>query len=315
MLTYGSLCSGYGGLDLAVEHVFDARPMWHAEVDPHASKVLAAHWPDTPNLGDLTTVDWTTVPPVDVLCAGYPCQPFSHAGQRRGTNDDRHLWPHIADAVRVLRPRYLVCENVAGHLSMGFDSVLCDLADLGFHVEWGVLRASDVGACHRRTRLFFVAADTDHGPINRERARSQPGWRGEGGDRTLADACGAAVGQSAGGPPPQEEPRGRAGHRPGDPRGERPAFDWRATPYAAAIERHQHLTGRPAPHPAPDGRLSPEFVEWMMCLPAGWVTGHGLSRTAAVRMLGNGVVPPQAAAAIGELLRRHNARTPIGAAS
>jgi len=100
-LTYGSLCSGYGGLDLAVQTVFGARPLWHSEIDPHAAAIHEAHWPGLPNLGDLTALDWTQVPPVDVLCAGYPCQPFSHAGLREGTNDDRHLWPYIADAVRV----------------------------------------------------------------------------------------------------------------------------------------------------------------------------------------------------------------------
>jgi DNA (cytosine-5)-methyltransferase 1 len=162
-LTYGSLCSGYGGLDLAVEAVFGAEPLWHFEVDPHASKVLAAHWPDVPNHGDLTATDWTTVAPVDVICGGYPCQPFSHAGQRKGTTDDRHIWPHIADALRVLRPRYAVFENVAGHVSLGFDAVLADLAEIGFDAEWVTVRASDVGACHRRERLFILAADADRG--------------------------------------------------------------------------------------------------------------------------------------------------------
>ena len=114
----GSLCTGYGGLDLAAEHVLGPlHHTWHAEIDPHASKVLAHHWPTTPNLGDLTTVDWTTVPPVDVLTAGYPCQPLSLAGRRAGMTDERWIWDDVIRAVRDLRPRLVLLENVAGHLS------------------------------------------------------------------------------------------------------------------------------------------------------------------------------------------------------
>jgi len=89
----GSLCSGYGGLDAAVAQVLGAEPVWHAEVDRAAAKVLEAHWPGLPNHGDITTADWSTVEPVDVLAAGWPCPPFSLAGRRRGRADERHLWP------------------------------------------------------------------------------------------------------------------------------------------------------------------------------------------------------------------------------
>ena len=159
MTTYGSMCSGYGGLDLAVEAAFGATPLWHAEVEPAASQIVAAHWPEVPNLGDITKVAWDEATRPDIICGGYPCQPFSTAGLRKGSNDDRHLWPHIADAVRVLRPRWVVLENVAGHITLGFERVLGDLAALGFDAEWATLRASDVGACHPRTRLFIVAAN------------------------------------------------------------------------------------------------------------------------------------------------------------
>ncbi len=156
----GSLFSGAGGLDLAVREVFSGDVVWHSELDPAASKVLAHHYPAVPNLGDVTAVDWTAVEPVDVMCGGYPCQPFSVAGQREGTNDERHLWPYFAEAIRRVRPRYVVLENVAGHRSMGFDSVLGDLASMRFDAQWCSLRASDVGAPHRRERLFILATDT-----------------------------------------------------------------------------------------------------------------------------------------------------------
>lgn len=114
----GSLCSGYGGLDLAVEAVFGAETVWQSENDEFASKVLAAHW-DVPNLGDMKLVDWSCVEPVDVLTAGYPCQPFSSAGSRRGVEDERHLWPFVREAIRQLRPGFTFLENVAGHRSCG----------------------------------------------------------------------------------------------------------------------------------------------------------------------------------------------------
>jgi DNA (cytosine-5)-methyltransferase 1 len=158
MLALGSLCSGYGGLDLAAQAILGPlRHAWHAETDPGAATVLAHHWPDVPNLGDLTAVDWTAVPPVDVLTAGYPCQPLSFAGRRAGMTDERWIWGDVFAAIRVLRPRIVLLENVAGHLSLGFGRVLGDLASAGFDAEWGCFRASEVGAPHRRERVFVAA--------------------------------------------------------------------------------------------------------------------------------------------------------------
>jgi DNA (cytosine-5)-methyltransferase 1 len=156
----GSLCTGIGGLDLAVEAHFGAELAWYSEIEPAPCTVLEREWPGVPNLGDLTVLDWSQVPPVDILTAGYPCQPFSTSGKRKGASDERHLWPFIADAVRHLRPRHVVLENVAGHLSLGFGTVLGDLAEAGFDAEWVCLRASEVGCCHARARVFIVAADT-----------------------------------------------------------------------------------------------------------------------------------------------------------
>jgi len=153
----GSLFSGYGGLDLGVQAVLGGEVAWHVEYDKAPSRILAHHYPDIPNLGDVTTVDFTAVEPVDVLTGGYPCQPFSHAGKRKGTDDERHLWPHVLRALREMAPRLAILENVRGHLSLGFDVVLADLADLGWSAEWGVVRASDAGAPHQRARLFIVA--------------------------------------------------------------------------------------------------------------------------------------------------------------
>lgn len=115
----GSLFSGYGGLDLAVEAVTGARPAWCCEFDAAPSRILAHHWPDVPNLGDITTVDWGTVEPVDILTGGFPCQDLSHAGKRAGLRPGTRsgLWEHMAYAIDQLRPRLVVAENVRGLLS------------------------------------------------------------------------------------------------------------------------------------------------------------------------------------------------------
>ncbi len=130
---------------------------WQSEIDPYASRILEKHWPDIPNLGDIKLIDWETVEHVDLICGGYPCQPFSHAGTRTGTDDPRHLWPWFAHAISVLRPRWVLLENVRGHLSLGFGQVLGELAGLGYDADWQVIPAAAVGAPHRRDRIFVVA--------------------------------------------------------------------------------------------------------------------------------------------------------------
>lgn len=161
-LTCGSLFTGILGLDMAVCEFFGAELKWVSEIEKGPCEVINRHHPDIPNLGDVTKVDWDAIEPVDIICGGYPCQPFSKAGKRRGAADPRHLWPHFKDALRVLRPRYAVLENVAGHLRLGFDTVLADLAELRFDAEWTTVRASDVGAPHRRERLFCLGTANPH---------------------------------------------------------------------------------------------------------------------------------------------------------
>lgn len=325
----GSLCSGYGGLEMAI----DDDVAWHAENDPSASAVLAHHHPDTPNHGDLTAIDWATVEPVDVICAGFPCQPVSMAGQRKVTDDARWLWPHIANAVRVLRPRHVVLENVAGLLAPWRDGrrwapapveeVIGDLAALRYVGSWRSVRASDVGAPHRRQRVFIVAVDADikrvDGSVRYEQVR---GRREEPAHRRSATANADVAGlerrdterrrerptrpgrvETATDPTsptsrgPQQPTLGAPRRPTAEPR-ERPSAN-RWADYAGAIARWEHLTGRPAPDPTDNRRrLNARFVEWMMGLPDGWVTDVGLSRAAQLRILGNGVVPQQAAHAL-----------------
>ncbi|MGW3347864.1 DNA cytosine methyltransferase [Nonomuraea rubra] len=156
----GSLCTGYGGLDMAVMDVYGAQPAWCADNDPHVVKILDKRYPAVPNLGDLTAVDWNGVPRVDIVTAGFPCQDISYAGRHAGMREDTRsgLWFTIADALRVLQPGLVFVENVAALRSRGLDRVLGNLALLGYHTAWTCLRASDVGAPHRRERLFLLAA-------------------------------------------------------------------------------------------------------------------------------------------------------------
>lgn len=162
-MKFGSLCSGIGGLDRGLE-LAGLDPVWQCEVDPYRRRVLAAHWPGIPCYPDLRELP-NDVPPVDLIAAGYPCQPFSYSGKRGGEDDPRHLWPAVRSAIRRIRPRYVLIENVPGHLTLGFDSVLSDLASLGFDAEWSLLSACSLGAPHSRERLFCLAYPPGgHGP-------------------------------------------------------------------------------------------------------------------------------------------------------
>lgn len=177
ILKIGSLCTGYGGLDLAVEAHFNAETIWCAEFDKYASQVIEQRF-GIPNYGDIKTIKWEELPKIDILTAGYPCQPFSHAGERKGTNDPRHIFPFIAKAIDALQPKYFIFENVRGHLSLGFKEVLEILAPMGYIVKWGLVRASDAGAPHRRERLFIFGSlkSTDTNGIGFEFRKFRTQW-------------------------------------------------------------------------------------------------------------------------------------------
>ena len=220
-LKMGELFAGYGGLgSLGLAQVLPVEPAWFCEFDKAPSKILAHHWPDVPNLGDITAVDWSQVEPVDVLTGGFPCQDVSHAGRRAGLIRDGEgrtrsgLWGHMLRAITELRPSLVVAENVRGLLSARADSdvepcpwclgdgdgepavralgaVLADLADIGYDAAWYGLRAADVGAAHGRFRVFIFAWPADaegdtwrllHGDDGD--AADADGWR-----RTFGEEC------------------------------------------------------------------------------------------------------------------------------
>jgi DNA (cytosine-5)-methyltransferase 1 len=294
----GSLCSGYGGLEAGISQVLDIEPVWCSEIDKDASKVLAAHDPSVPNLGDLTVLDWHQVEPVDIICAGFPCQPFSYAGKRQGADDERAIFSYTADGISVLRPRLVVLENVPGILTLGGVSVVGTLTGLGYDCRWGIVRASDTGAPHRRARWFCVAEPADAaflpGPYVRKGATddgnpAELSCQPRGSNRAVADADDSRL----------ESVRPERGLATATIE---PRTTYRFGPYEPAIERWERILGRPAPDPTDDRGLRPEFVEWMMGLDQGYICDLGLSRTAALKMLGNGVVPQQAALAVNLLV-------------
>lgn len=204
MLTVGSLFSGIGGLDLGLERA-GMEVIWQSEIDPFASKVLKKHWPKVENLGDIKRIQWGDIVPPDVICGGYPCQPFSNAGKRRGEEDPRHLWPWVLEAISRLRPRYAIMENVRGHLSMGGVSVIGDLASIGYNSEWRVVSAASVGANHRRERVIIVAypesVKSNGGQHENFPRSSETNWlqsptRGSGSDMADSDSFGRLEGSA-----------------------------------------------------------------------------------------------------------------------
>lgn len=409
MTTIGSLFTGYGGLDMGVAMAVDpdARVAWTSDVEPGPCKLAEVRWPDTPNLGDITKVNWEAVEPVDIICGGSPCQDLSLAGKRAGmaAGTRSGLWESMAAAIETIKPRLVVWENVLGALSSGAASlveseprllgdrtagpalraagrVVGDLAALGYDACWRVVRASDAGAPHQRARFFLIGYP--HGEPWDVRGPARPGQAP--GGWPLSEPARPGVGPLM--PTPVAQP---SGNTPGEHLRKKPGRDrvtdlaiivennllptggllpppqavsaaysgagygptlneiavaLLPTPkaadgvmglprtsgrppeksthlatrleytdfgaYAPAITRWEQVTGRAAPPPSTPAlreggkpRLSARFVEWMMGLPDGHVTGPdlNLSRERQLRMLGNGVVPQQAALAVSSLLQ------------
>lgn len=320
-LRIGSLCTGYGGLDVAVQAVIGGEHAWMAENDPHASKVLAHHWPAVPNHGDITAIDWADVEPVDIIAAGTPCNDISNAGPRTGINGKRSgIWKNAVEAIRALRPGLVVLENVAAIRGRGLDVVAADLAAIGYDAIWLCLRASDAGAPHARDRWFCLAYpavpdpqrsrwDRRAGHLAEAQGRDEPAYGGDA--ATPAGLTLLPTPKASDGPNGGPNQRDAAGHYYLPGLAVRLDEDWVSldgVDYAPAIHRWEAVTGRLAPEPTePDtngnARLSPLFDEWMMGLPPGHVTGvPGITRPHQIRVLGGGVVPRQGIAAIESLM-------------
>jgi len=301
----GSLCTGYGGLDMAVEAYFDAEMVWCAENDKYASKVIKERF-DKPNLGDIKQIDWKSLEPIDILTAGYPCQPFSHAGQRKGENDKRHIWPYILKGISILRPKFIILENVRGHLSLGFKEVLNDLAQNGYDAKWRIVRASDVGAPHQRARLFIIAYPSSKRCKNQLCSEKSSQSKQSIASNSNCNACeesrrtdselstksrGFQTGQN------QREARCECWsgcQTDSNTDNKHQPHDGQMQGLGSRFASRREMSMQEIPPTLVDGKLNARFVEYMMGLPMGWITDLDLSRSQQLKMLGNGVVPQQA---------------------
>jgi DNA (cytosine-5)-methyltransferase 1 len=199
-IVVGSLFSGVGGMDLGLE-LAGFRTAWQCEIDPWRRLVLARHWPNIPRFADVTTLaaDPSALPPVDVICGGFPCQDASVAGRGAGIHGARTgLWFRMLDIIQATRPIGVIGENVPGLLRRGLDVACRGLQDAGYEVEATRLSAADIGFSHRRERVVIVAvlANAD-GPRQLQRGGSVAelrGWAGDGGAGPQAVGHGAGHG-------------------------------------------------------------------------------------------------------------------------
>lgn len=268
MLTHLSLFSGIGGLDLAAEWA-GFRTAGQCEWADYPTKILERHWPDVPRWRDILTLtkesfyERTGLRTVELISGGFPCQPFSVAGKRRGKDDDRYLWPEMLRVINELRPAWVVGENVAGIVNMALDQVLSDLENQGYQTRAFIIPACGVDAPHRRDRCAIVAWNDDGQP-NRGKSFSALTRAAEGPNPEpsrirddVADAHGGEALRRGGGPSKVQGP--------GDIR--------------------------------PDyGGGTPEygFEEWWPAEPDVGRVAHGIpSRVDRLKCLGNAVVPAQ----------------------
>lgn len=179
-VTARSFCSGYTGLEMAVRQAFgDFTVLSHSDIKPAAVRLLEHHYPDIPNLGDMRAIDYTALDRADLMIGSWPCVSHSAAGKRLGKDDPRELWPEFYRAIEATRPAIWFGENVARIATSGeLRRVIRDLASLGYVGAWRCVRASDVGACHRRDRCFVVAVDATAdtiGEAGRSAGHAEPG--------------------------------------------------------------------------------------------------------------------------------------------
>jgi|TARA_R100000655_G_scaffold1922_4_gene7257 DNA (cytosine-5)-methyltransferase 1 len=301
----GALCAGYGGLELGLSSLIETDLKWFSEIEKHPINVMQTHF-NAPNLGDLTQI--IKPPEVDIVTAGFPCQPVSTAGQKKGVDDERWLIEDVCRVARSANAKWLILENVSAILTTGdgypMARVCAELARHGFgRWEWQLIRASDVGAPHRRERWFCVATHTSSERGSDRLSRSFRQALHERSD-TVSPSGSTSIIRN-------EVSSDTAGFgcetswsRYGLEEKEESHIFGQFGPYEPAIRRWADIIRRLPPRGTINTGVNPPFVEWMMGLPEGWVSDIVSSTSAQLKMYGNGVVPQQAAYAMKTLIER-----------
>jgi DNA (cytosine-5)-methyltransferase 1 len=177
------LFSGIGGFSLGLEATGHFETAAFCEIDPYCKQVLKKHWPDVPIFDDIRQLKGTDIGTIDIITGGYPCQPFSVAGKQKAEQDPRHLWPEYFRLIQELRPTWVIGENVSGHIKLGLDSVLEDLASEGYSTRTFSISAASIGANHKRERIWTVAYSNDsrdrtsQHETNSNREKINEGWQ------------------------------------------------------------------------------------------------------------------------------------------
>lgn len=294
-LTVGSLFSGIGGLDRGLERA-GMEVIWQVENDDYCTKILNKHWPHVPVYGNITEVDFSRVRESDLICGGFPCQDISLAGKGEGIEGARSgLWWEMHRAIRVLRPRYAVIENVPALTHRGLDAVLGSLAEIRYDAEWQIISAAAMGAPHIRERIFIVAYPQE-----------QPGDGG--GHRKHSGAGREVPSQTRASGSKMADTSGERLTKRGEPRRDESEERVAGGGEEGREKEVEHPNGQRCGHASrrreavsePSGRRSSARHPWQTKPAVGRVDNGIPDRVDRLRGLGNAVVP-----AVAEFVGRH----------
>ena len=287
MMRHVDLCSGIGGFALGFQWAGLSYPVLFCDTEPWCRKVLNKHWPDVPiaeDVKELANDPDGLVPDCSIITAGYPCQPFSVAGDRRGQDDDRHIWPEIFTIIKAKRSTWCIFENVFGHISMRLDEVLSDLEGENYAVRPFVIPACAVDAPHRRDRVWIIAKNVENAGHRTGRHK----WVAETGQDPSGEW--AADTSKASGSGQQSETLANADSKrlQGGKKTRNTSQIWK--------KRNKQLTRR---------NKFPKGQNWLPEPPVGRVANGIPRRVDRLRGLGNAIVP-QIAQRIGETILEQN---------
>ena len=316
-MAHVDLCSGIGGFALGFEWAGLSKPVLFCDIEPWSRKILRKHWPDVPiaeDVKELANDPDGLILHCDILTAGYPCQPFSLAGERRGAEDDRHIWPYIFSIIQAKRPSWCVFENVYGHVSMGLDEVLSDLEGEGYAARPFIVPACAADAPHRRDRVWIIARNV--GDTQNERHNSGSDTQRKGSTDQQEQRLGVWSKPSGSGQNVAYASRlhsnGSGEHTQQGQRQEPQLGDSRGTDNVAntngSQQQRRRVPGRiHKEHAKPNGRSDTsrqQTAQFWLAEPAVGRVAHGIPRRVdRLRGLGNAIVP-QIAMQIGKTIKQ-----------